>query len=432
MSTLTHQVRTFDPQTGLEFFFFRLRISDPMPARVALHQSLLGHPYIPGYEVAGTILAIGDGAAAGGFSLDIGAKVFAFTRVRSLSYTNLLLHIPFIHIFPSHTQADTFFLPALSFALLCFFQFGGYAQFAVAKVECVFPLPSGMSYAEGASLPVNLATSFHSLFHTGLLQPGDRVLIHGAAGGVGQIAVQMAKHAGCEVFATAGGDAKLQSLRDTYGVDHTINYRTHDFSSEVRRICGAPKGRCLDVILDPIGGKQLKRDLKLLRSGGRIISYGATALSGRSSFAGLIATIPKVLSMVTFNGIGLLKKSRAVVGINILQIAIDRPDIFRTAVLKALELIMQGKIRTVVSKQYDWRQVGIAQLDMEERRTTGKIVFTIPQPIDENTDIDAMPMEPPVDVTEAFQPTPRSATASGSTSSTRSSSSSNSIVEISQ
>ena len=261
-----------------------------------------------------------------------------------------------------------------------------------------------MSYAEGASLPVNLATAYHALFYTGALFPGDRVLIHAGAGGVGQIAVQMAKHAGCEVFVTAGSDAKLSMLRDRYGVDHGIDYKKHNFASEVRRITGVAKGGCLDVILDPIGGSQLKASLDLLRANGRIISYGATALNDRNSFSGFFAAIPKVLSMLTFNTIDLLSNSRSFVGLNMLAIAKDRPEVLRKSVMASLELILTGKIHTVLSKQYDWRQVGVAQTDMETRQSTGKLVFIVKRPENPGDDLDTIPVDEPVDITDHYKP----------------------------
>ena len=276
-------------------------------------------------------------------------------------------------------------------------KFGGYAEYAAAKYDGVFPLPEGMSFEEGASLPVNLATAYHCLFHTGTLLPGDRVLIHAAAGGVGQVAVQMAKQAGCVVFATAGSEEKLTLLRDRYGADHCINYLTSDVAAEVQRIvtesqqnsnpisaastAGAASsnskstGGYLDVILDPIGGTQLKAGVELLRANGRVISYGVSSLSERGSFTGFFSALPKVLSMITFNTIELLRRSKSFVGVNMLAIAKDRPEILRLAVIKGLQLLQEGKIRTVVSKVFDIADVGQAQLEMETRKTTGKIVF---------------------------------------------------------
>jgi NADPH:quinone reductase-like Zn-dependent oxidoreductase len=258
-------------------------------------------------------------------------------------------------------------------------QFGGYAEFAAARHEVVFALPDGMSFVEGASLPVNLVTAYHSLFFTGTLFPGDRVLIHAAAGGVGQIAVQMAKNAGCQVFVTASTEAKLSLLKDQFGADHAINYVTSNFAEEVRRILGVtdPKAGCLDVILDPVGGSQLKLDVDLLRPNGRVVSFGVAGLSDRSTVFGFLSAIPKVLSMLTFNAIDLLRYSKSFIGVNMLHIAKTRPDIVRHACLAGLELIKQGKVRTVVSKQLDWNLAGQAHQEMEERKTTGKIVFIV-------------------------------------------------------
>jgi NADPH:quinone reductase-like Zn-dependent oxidoreductase len=268
----------------------------------------------------------------------------------------------------------------------------------VARHVGVFALPEGMSYAEGASLPVNLATAYHCLFHTGMLSAGDRVLIHAAAGGVGQLAVQMAKQAGCEVFATAGSAAKLQILHDRFGVDHGIDYVANDFVAEVRRITGVAKVGCLDVILDPIGGTQLKSGVELLRANGRVVSFGVSSLSDASSIIGLFSAIPKVLSMLTFNSIELLRKSRSVVGVNMLEIAHARPAILRKSVVGGLELIIQGKVKTIISKLYDWRQVGQAQADMENRKTTGKIVFLVNDPNVEGE------IPAPIDITESYVP----------------------------
>lgn len=263
-----------------------------------------------------------------------------------------------------------------------------------------------MSYEEGASLPVNLATAYHALFCTGMLNPGDRVLIHAAAGGVGQLAVQLAKHAGCEVFGTAGSDQKLQLLKDSYNLDHGINYRKNqNFAKEIRRICAVNDGEaCLDVILDPIGGSQLKAGIDLLHPNGRIISFGVASLTERTTFSGFFSAIPNVLSMLTFNGIELLSRSKTFVGLNMIAIAQSKPILLRNALSRGLELLQQGKIKTVLSKIYDWRQVPTAQLEMEERRTTGKIVFSIPWPENPQEDLFDVPVAEPITVTESYVP----------------------------
>lgn len=195
------------------------------------------------------------------------------------------------------------------------------------------------------------------------------------------MAVQMAKNAGCEVFVTAGSDAKLQLLKDQFGANHGINYITMGFAEEVRRICNVtdPKGGCLDLILDPIGGSQLKEDVSLLRPNGRVVAFGIAGMADRSTITGFLSAIPKVFSMLTFNSIDLLRYSKSFVGVNILHIAKSRPDILRRATQAGLDLLTQGKIRSIISQQFDWHNAGQAHQEMEERHTTGKLVFVVRQ-----------------------------------------------------
>lgn len=219
----------------------------------------------------------------------------------------------------------------------------------------------------------------------------------------------MAKAAGCEVFVTcvensppflfrfvslklivsfllssASTDAKLKLLSEQFGADHCINYVTSDWAAEIRRICGVgPNDGCLDVILDPVGGGQLKTGLGLVRANGRVVSFGVASLTERSSFMGLLSAIPKVVSMLTFNGIDMLRHSKSFIGLNMLAVAKERPNVMRKAMEASMQLIADGKVRTVISKQYDWRQAGQAQLDMEQRRTTGKIVFMVAHDTDD-------------------------------------------------
>lgn len=247
------------------------------------------------------------------------------------------------------------------------FQFGGYAQFAVASYEAVFGLPDKLSFAEGASLPVQLGTAYHGLVFTGLLGPGSKVLIQAAAGGVGQLAVQIAKNAGAEVFATASSDEKLALLKEKYGVDHIINYATHNVTDEVRRITGvsdAKKG-ALDIILDSVGGKQLHDGIALLRPNGRIVSIGAASIIGNTPFEFKV------------DPVALLFASKTFVGLNLYQIVTNDLPLFRKSIEAGLDLIAQGKLKTVITQEFDLADYDKAQIDMENRKTTGKIVFRV-------------------------------------------------------
>jgi NADPH:quinone reductase-like Zn-dependent oxidoreductase len=196
-------------------------------ARQGIYPDAPKPPFVPGYEVSGVVETAGQGVTG----MRAGDRVAAFTR------------------------------------------FGGYAEYAVADARFAVPLPPGFDFTTGAAVPVNFATAYHCLFHTGPLHPGDRVLIHAAAGGVGLAAVRMAKGAGAILFGTAGSGEKIDFLR-RYGVDHPIDYHSQDFVEEVRKATG---GEGVDVILDSIGGRMIGQDLRVLRPGGRIVSLGLTA-----------------------------------------------------------------------------------------------------------------------------------------------------------
>ncbi len=122
--------------------------------------------------------------------------------------------------------------------------------------------------------PVNYLTAYHSIVTMGNLQPGDRILIHGAAGGVGIAAVQIARARGLVIFGTAG-PAKQEYLRKL-GVDHPIDYEKTDFVQAVRKF--APDG--IEMVMDPIGGKSFSRSHKCLGPTGRLVIYGFSASVG--------------------------------------------------------------------------------------------------------------------------------------------------------
>ncbi len=145
--------------------------------------------------------------------------------------------------------------------------FGGYASQVVVPAIDVFALPDELSFEQGAAIPVNYATAWASLMDYGDLQPGGRVLIHSAGGGVGIAATQIAKREGAEVYGTAspGKHARIAEL----GVDHALDYTKSGWER------GLPK---FDVIMDAVGGASFRRSYDLLRPGGRLVAFGASAV----------------------------------------------------------------------------------------------------------------------------------------------------------
>jgi synaptic vesicle membrane protein VAT-1 len=153
-------------------------------------------------------------------------------------------------------------------------KFCGYAERVAAPAQRIFRLPAGISFGDAAAIPLNYLTAYHTMFVMGNLQPGDRILVHGAAGGVGSAAVQLAKARDLRVFGTAG-PTKQEFLRQT-GVDHPIDYTREDFAEVIRRT--APEG--IEMVMDPIGGKSFTKSYRCLGPMGRLAIYGFSAAAG--------------------------------------------------------------------------------------------------------------------------------------------------------
>jgi NADPH:quinone reductase-like Zn-dependent oxidoreductase/acyl carrier protein len=149
-----------------------------------------------------------------------------------------------------------------------------FASFALTRAEFVVPRPAGLSPAQAAAVPVVFLTAHHALNHLAHLCPGERVLVHAASGGVGLAALQLARRAGAEVYATAGSPAKRAYL-ETLGIRDVFNSRSLDFAEGVRAATG---GEGVDVVLNSLRGEFIPRSLELLRPGGCFLEIGKTDL----------------------------------------------------------------------------------------------------------------------------------------------------------
>jgi len=292
-------------------------------ARQGIYPDAPKLPFVPGYEVSGVVETAGQGVTG----MRAGDRVAAFTR------------------------------------------FGGYAEYAVADARFAVPLPPGIDFTTGAAVPVNFATAYHCLFHTGPLHPGDRVLIHAAAGGVGLAAVRMAKGAGAILFGTAGSGEKIDFLR-RYGVDHPIDYQRQDFVEEVRKATG---GEGVDVILDSIGGRMIGQDLRVLRPGGRIVLLGLAAASGKSR----PMMLRELMSAPRLQPIKLLESSRGFFGVNILRIFDHRPAVGALLLRQVFDMMANGEARPVIAAEIPLERAGEAHRLLQDRASIGKIVLTV-------------------------------------------------------
>ena len=294
-------------------------------ARVGLYPDAPKPPCVVGYEVAGDVDAIGDRVE----HVQVGQRVMGACR------------------------------------------FGGYAQLAVANSGTVLPLPDGWSYAEGAAMPVTYATAYAGLLRYGGLRAGERVLIQAAAGGVGIAATQIAKLTGAEVYGTAS-PAKHDAIRG-FGVDHPIDYRTHDVVDEVRRVAG--EEHPIDLALDAIGGRSFRQSFALLRAGGRLVCFGASEVQAGERRSPLRAM--RVLAqMPRFKPLKLVSESKSVIGLNMLTLW-DELGSLDDLIAPLQKWIEDGSLRPVVAREFRLDDGAAAHRYMHERGNVGKVVLTL-------------------------------------------------------
>ena len=147
---------------------------------------------------------------------------------------------------------------------------GGYAEHALAHAVLCLPVPKPLGVVAAAGIPENYFTVFDNVFSRAKLAPGETFLVHGGSSGIGSTAIQLAKHFGARVIATAGSAAKCAFCK-TLGADFAIDYKNQDFVEEVRKIAGR---HGVDVVLDMVGGTYLQRNMSVMAAEGRLVQIG--------------------------------------------------------------------------------------------------------------------------------------------------------------
>jgi NADPH:quinone reductase-like Zn-dependent oxidoreductase len=241
-------------------------------------------------------------------------------------------------------------------------RFGGYASQVVVPAGDVVPLPDELSFEQGAAIPVNYATAWAALIGYGSVQPGERVLIHSAGGGVGIAATQIAKRAGAEVFGTAS-PGKHERCREV-GLDRAIDYTQPGWEKGIGSF---------DVILDAVAGKSFRTSYKLLKPGGRLVAFGASSLvSGQRR--NVLTALQTLARMPRFNLIKQMSESKTVIGLNMLTLWKDRGSL-RPWIEPLQAMLDDGTIQPVVAGAFAFEDAGAAQTMISERRNVGKVVL---------------------------------------------------------
>lgn len=292
-------------------------------ARMGLYPDAPSPPVVVGYEVAGYIDATGPGVV----NRHEGDRVFALTR------------------------------------------FGGYSTSVVVPAAFTFPVPAGFSDAEAAAVPVNYVTAFLALYRMANVAAGETVLIHGAGGGVGIAATQLARLRRATIVGTASA-SKHEAIR-SFGVDHAIDYRRADVAAEVLRLTG---NRGADVILDPLGGKSFAVSYRLLAPLGRLVVYGVSnaAPGERRNWWHAARTM---IQMPAFRPLSLMNQNRAVIGLNLGHLWSEQRQLGA-----AMELLLQeigaGRLKPVVARTFPLERAADAHRFMQARSNIGKVVLT--------------------------------------------------------
>ena len=232
---------------------------------------------------------------------------------------------------------------------------GGYAEYALARIECTLPLPPTLDIVEAAALPEALFTAWTNIVDTGRLQPGETLLVHGGGSGIGVIAIQMFAALGHTVFATAGSDRKCR-LCNQLGAKRAINYRTEDFVAAIRE---ATAGKGVDVILDMVGGDYVQRNMSAAAIRGRIVNIAYQ--NG---------------AKVALDLGPLLRKRLTLAATTLRARTIAEKGLIREALAaKVWPLVATGQIKPVVDRRFPLADAQEAHEYMEKTGATGKILL---------------------------------------------------------
>ena len=266
-------------------------------------------PMTPGLEVAGTVAELGPGVSIPA----VGTRVAAFAN-------------------------------------------GGYAEYATAAASAVLPIPSHLDFSRAAAFPLQGLTAYQLLRESARLEQGESVLVHAAAGGVGTLAVQLARLMGAgKVLGTASSASKLE-LVSRLGADAAINYTEENWVEQVKQ---ATDGKGANIVLEMVGGQIAEQSLQALAPYGRMVVFGRA--SGE---------------VAQFTGVQLMYKNQAIIGYW-LSAWMQRPDRIARAVSELMRYLAAGQLEIVVGATFPLAEAAAAHRAIAARQTTGKVVLLV-------------------------------------------------------
>ena len=299
---------------------FGLNYADVM-ARRGLYREAPPLPCVIGYEVVGKVTKVG---AQSNHEL-IGKRVVGFTR------------------------------------------FGGYSRHAITKLDAIVEI-GDTTAVEALAIATQGVTAFYMSDYISPIRKNDHVLIHAAAGGVGSLMIQLAKLKGAVVYAKVGNKHKIAHCLEL-GADHVIDYSSNAYEEKLQELLN---GKTLDISFNPVGGSTFKKDMKLIKNTGKIVLFGGSELSG--SKWGILSQLNFVRKMGFFTPIVLMMKSISIVGVNMLKVADNRPDVLKHCLEEVYSLYKQGKLKPISGGEFNSSDFFEAHDLLESGKSTGKII----------------------------------------------------------
>ena len=230
-----------------------------------------------------------------------------------------------------------------------------FADRVITRASALARLPSGMSFEAGATIPSTFFTAYYALHHLARLQPGEKVLIHGAAGGVGIAAIQLAKWCGAQIFATAGSDEKRDFLH-MLGVDQVFDSRSLAYADQILAVTG---GLGVDVVVNSLAGEAINRNFRVLRPFGRFLELGKRDFYENTRI-----------------GLRPFRNNISYFGIDADQLMNAQPELTQRLFGEVMALFHAGALHPLPYRSFEAEDVVDAFRYMQQARKIGKIVVT--------------------------------------------------------
>jgi len=292
-------------------------------ARQGLYPDAPERPFVPGFETGGEVLALGEGV--NGFR--VGQRVLAYHRS------------------------------------------GGYAERVAVPAANVHAIPDSLGTQSAVVLPLNYGTAYVALYRTGPVEPGMRLFLHAAAGGVGLAAIDLARRVGLEIVGAASSHFKRERLQSE-GVKHVVDSRRVHVDRVARTLYGRNGG--FDIIVDSVGGRSIGQGVRALRPGGRLVSCGVASISKR----GILGALGLLFSTPKIDPLQMLRRSRGFYGLNLARLMGD-PALVREVLGELIRLAEAKEIHPEPGRVLQLEEVATAHHLLERRRNVGKIVLRV-------------------------------------------------------